>query len=165
MPRGRKPKLKPETIILPCYPDVAGQRCIEDGDMKCKRRASCPGCELRHYCAYHDNGEGSLCIHYTGSHRYISSCYDKCNLDERHKSKRFTKPETDQERADRIFIEMCSIIKLSAKEKRLYKYLLDWAADKNGKDPTLGEICKALRTTARTYFKTFASLKEKGLAP
>lgn len=67
--------------------------------------------------------------------------------------------------SDRLYTEMCSLIKLSAKEKRLYKYLLDWAGDKNSKDPTIGETCKALHTTVGTYFKTYASLKAKGLAP
>jgi hypothetical protein len=60
---------------------------------------------------------------------------------------------------------MCALIKLTAKEKQLYKYLLEWAASKNDKSPTIGEICKALHTTVRTCFKTFASLKVKGLAP
>jgi hypothetical protein len=68
-------------------------------------------------------------------------------------------------RTDKLFTEMCSLVKLSAKEKRLYKYLLDWAASKDDKNLILGEICKALHTTVRTYFKTFASLKEKGLTP
>ena len=67
-------------------------------------------------------------------------------------------------RADKLFTEMCSMIKLSAKEKRLYKYLLEWATSRK-KDPTIGETCKALHTTVRTYFKTIASLKEKGLTP
>ena len=68
-------------------------------------------------------------------------------------------------RVDKLFAEMCSAVKLTAKEKRLYKYLLDWAADKNSKTQTIGETCKALHTTVRTYFKTFTSLKEKGLTP
>jgi len=68
-------------------------------------------------------------------------------------------------KVDKLFTDMCSIVKLTTKEKRLYKYLLEWAVSKNDKNPTLGETCKALHTTIRTYFKTFASLKEKGLTP
>jgi F0F1-type ATP synthase delta subunit len=68
-------------------------------------------------------------------------------------------------RTNRIFTEMCSLVKLTAKEKRLYKYLLEWVASKNDKNPTFREVCKTLHTTLNTYLKTFASLKEKGLTP
>lgn len=68
-------------------------------------------------------------------------------------------------KVDKLFTEMCSAIKLTAKEKRLYKYLLEWSVSKDDKNPTLRETCKALYTTLKTYFKTLASLKEKGLAP
>ncbi|TAL78729.1 MAG: hypothetical protein EPN88_02055 [Bacteroidetes bacterium] len=68
-------------------------------------------------------------------------------------------------RTDRIFTEMCSLIKFTAKEKRLYKYILERVESKDARSPTIGEICKALHTTTKTYFKTFTSLKEKGLMP
>jgi hypothetical protein len=69
-------------------------------------------------------------------------------------------------RTDRIFAGICASIKLTAKEKRLYKYWLEWAANKKDtKVPTIGEICKALHTTPGTFLKTHSSLKEKGLAP
>jgi hypothetical protein len=68
-------------------------------------------------------------------------------------------------RAEEIYNEICSAIKLTAKEKRLYKYILEWAARKDDKNPTIGEKCKAMPTTPKTYFKTLQSLRAKGLMP
>ncbi len=67
-------------------------------------------------------------------------------------------------RAERIFNEICSSVNLTEKEQQLYKYLLEWASS-DMKDPTIKDICKALHTTPKTYFKTYQSLKAKGLTP
>ncbi len=40
-------------------------------------------------CRHFNKGADGFCVHYTGSKRMKSSCFDKCNLDERHKSRRF----------------------------------------------------------------------------
>lgn len=69
-------------------------------------------------------------------------------------------------RTDRIFTDMCSSVKLTAKEKRLYKYLLDHAAsNKDDKRLTIADACKDLRMIGKTCLKSFVGLKEKGLVP
>ena len=94
MPRGRPRKIidnsKADDLqFLPRYSGIVGQMCLEDGEKKCKSRGSCLGCQLQKFCAYFTKGNDGFCNHYTGSHKTIAGCYDKCNLGERHKAKRF----------------------------------------------------------------------------
>lgn len=51
-------------------------------------------------------------------------------------------------------------MKLTAKEKRLLDYLVE--CEEQGRTPTVGDICRACKTTVRTLLgKTFPSLEEK----
>ena len=40
-------------------------------------------------CHLFSKSDDGFCTHYTGSCKMISSCFDNCDLDERHKPKRF----------------------------------------------------------------------------
>lgn len=55
-------------------------------------------------------------------------------------------------------------MKLSKKAQRLLDYLVDYSIENDNKEPTLGEICKACKTTVITLLtKTFPELEKTEL--